>query len=130
MPRLVLRPLLALVGAYHLALGAVMVLAPRTFFDDIATYGAYNDHYIRDVASFYLALGAVLLVAVARTSWQVPLLAFATVQYVLHVINHLWDVGDTDPGWIGPVNVVSLALIAVVLLWMLRGTRRPQAADN
>lgn len=129
MPRLVLRPLLALVGAYHLALGAVMVLAPRTFFDDIATYGAYNDHYIRDVASFYLALGAVLLVAVARASWQVPLLAFATVQYVLHVINHLWDVGDTDPGWIGPVNVVSLALIAVVLLWMLRGTRRPQAAD-
>ena len=129
MPRLVLRPLLALVGAYHLALGAVMVLAPRTFFNDIATYGAYNDHYIRDVASFYIALGAVLLVAVARTSWQVPLLAFATLQYVLHVINHLWDVGDTDPGWIGPVNVVSLALIAVVLLWMLRGTRRPPATD-
>ena len=129
MPRLVLRPLLALVGAYHLALGAVMVLAPRTFFNDIATYGAYNDHYIRDVASFYIALGAVLLVAVARTSWQVPLLAFATLQYVLHVINHLWDVGDTDPGWIGPVNLVSLALIAVVLLWMLRGTRRPPATD-
>ena len=129
MPRLVLRPLLALVGAYHLALGAVMVLAPRTFFNDIATYGAYNDHYIRDVASFYIARGAVLLVAVARTSWQVPLLAFATLQYVLHVINHLWDVGDTDPGWIGPVNLVSLALIAVVLLWMLRGTRRPPATD-
>lgn len=126
MPRLVLRPLLALVGAYHLAIGAVMVLAPRTFFDDIATYGAYNDHYIRDVATFYLALGAVLLVAVARTSWQVPLLAFATVQYALHVLNHLWDVSDTEPAWIGPANVVSLALIAVVLLWMLRATRRPQ----
>ena len=57
------------------------------------------------------------------------MLAFATLQYVLHVINHLWDVGDTDPGWIGPVNVVSLALIAVVLLWLLRGTRRPPATD-
>jgi lysylphosphatidylglycerol synthetase-like protein (DUF2156 family) len=130
MPRLVLRPLLALAGAYHLALGAVMVLAPRTFFDDLATYGAYNDHYIRDVATFYLALGAVLLVAVARTSWQVPLLAFAAVQYVFHVLNHLWDVGDTEPAWIGPANLVSLALIAVVLLWMLRGTRQPQTTDN
>jgi hypothetical protein len=127
MPRLALRPLLALVGAYHLALGAVMVLAPRTFFDDIATYGAYNDHYIRDIATFYLALGAVLLIAVARTAWQVPLLVFATVQYALHVLNHLWDVGDTEPAWIGPVNLVSLTLICVVLFWLLRGVRRNQA---
>ena len=127
MTRFALRPLLALVGAYHLALGAFMVLAPRTFFDDIATYGAYNDHYIRDIATFYLALGAVLLVAVARTAWQAPLLVFAIVQYALHVLNHVWDVGDTNPGWIGPANLVSLALICVVLVWMLRGLRRSQA---
>ena len=121
MHRLALRPLLALLGVYHLLLGVAMVGAPRTFFDDVATYGAFNDHYIRDVASFYLALGAVMLVAVARTSWQVPLLAFATLQYALHVLNHLWDVGDADPGWLGPANLVSLALIGAVLLWLLRG---------
>ena len=40
----------------------------------------------------------MLLVAVARTSWQVPLLVFALLQYALHVINHLWDVADSDPG--------------------------------
>lgn len=130
MSRLALRPLLALVGAYHLALGAVMVLAPRTFFDDIAAYGAYNDHYIRDVATFYVALGAVLLIAVARTAWQVPLLAFATIQYALHVLNHLWDVGDTEPTWIGPVNLVSLTLICVVLFWLLRGVRASHATTQ
>jgi hypothetical protein len=121
MHRLALRPLLALLGVYHLLLGVAMVAAPRTFFDDVATYGAFNDHYIRDVATFYLALGAVLLVAVAKTSWQTPLLAFAALQYALHVFNHLWDISDTDPGWLGPANAAALALIAAVLLWLLRG---------
>ena len=123
MHRIALRPILALLGVYHLGLGVVMVLAPRTFFDEIASYGAFNDHYIRDVASFYLALGAVLLVAVARASWQVPLLVFALLQYALHVINHLWDIADAEPSWIGPANVASLALIAIVIVWLLRGGR-------
>lgn len=129
MHRIALRPLLALLGAYHLLLGVAMVAAPRTFFDDVATYGAFNDHYIRDVATFYLALGAVMLVAVARTSWQAPLLAFATLQYALHVVNHLWDIGDTDPGWLGPANAVALALIGALLFWLLRGGRE-RAGDG
>ena len=128
MHRIALRPLLALLGVYHLLLGAAMVVAPRTFFDDVATYGAFNDHYIRDVASFYLALGAVMLVAVAKTSWQTPLLAFATLQYALHVLNHLWDIGDTDPSWLGPANAASLALIGAVLFWLLRGGRATRGA--
>ena len=123
MHRIALRPLLALLGAYHLLLGVAMVAAPRTFFDDVATYGAFNDHYIRDVATFYLALGVVMLVAVAKASWQTPLLAFATLQYVLHVLNHLWDISDTDPGWLGPANAAALALIAALLFWLLRGGR-------
>ena len=68
MHRLVLRPILAILGLYHLLLGVAMVAAPRTFFDEVATYGVFNDHYIRDVASFYLALGIVMLVAVAKVS--------------------------------------------------------------
>src|SRR5665809_1350 len=124
MHRLALRPLLAILGLYHLLLGVAMVAAPRTFFDDVATYGAFNDHYIRDVASFYLALGVVMLVAVAKVSWQTPLLAFATLQYAFHLLNHLWDVSDTDPGWLGPANAAALALIGAVLFWLLRGGDR------
>ena len=130
MHRIALRPLLALLGAYHLLLGVAMVAAPRTFFDDVATYGAFNDHYIRDVASFYLALGVVMLVAVAKVSWQTPLLAFATLQYALHLVNHLWDVSDTDPGWLGPANAVALALIGALLFWLLRGGRERADGDR
>ena len=124
MQRIALRPVLGLLGAYHLLIGAVMVIAPRRFFDEIANYGAYNDHYIRDVATFYLALGGCLLVAVARPAWRVPLLTFALVQYALHVLNHLWDVADGEPAWIGPANVVALALIAAVTAWLVRATPR------
>jgi len=124
MQRIALRPVLALLGVYHLLLGAVMVIAPRTFFDEIAHYGVYNDHYIRDVATFYLALGGCLLVAVGRASWQVPLLTFALVQYALHVLNHVWDVADAEPAWIGPANLVSLALIAVLIGWLVRASPR------
>ena len=130
MHRLALRPILAILGLYHLLLGVAMVAAPRTFFDDVATYGAFNDHYIRDVASFYLALGVVLLVAVAKVSWQTPLLAFATLQYALHLLNHLWDVSDTDPGWLGPANAAALALIGALLFWLLRGGREQVVAAS
>jgi hypothetical protein len=121
---LALRPLLLVVGAYHVALGALMVAAPRTFFDEVGPYPPYNDHYIRDTATIYLALGAVLMIAAARRSWQVPLLVLALVQYALHVLNHVWDVSDTDPAWLGPANLVTLTLIAAALWWLLRRAKQ------
>lgn len=120
---LALRPLLLALGAYHLALGAFMVIAPRTFYDEIAAYPPYNDHFIRDISTFYLALGALLVVAAARRAWQVPLLVLALVQYALHVLNHVWDVSDTEPGWIGPFNLVTLGLLTAALWWLLRRAR-------
>jgi hypothetical protein len=132
--RLALRPLLLLAGAYHLLLGVFMVAAPRTFFDEIAAYGPYNDHYIRDNASIYLAMGVMLLLAAARRSWQVPVLFFCLVQYGFHILNHVWDVSDADPSWLGPMNLVVLLLIGAGLWWLWRqaGTQerevRPRAA--
>ena len=43
----------------------------------------------------------------------------ALVQNTLHVVNHLIDIGDADPEWLGPANFVSLALTSVLLAWML-----------
>ena len=122
MHRLVLRPILALLGLYHLLLGVAMVAAPRTFFDDVATYGAFNDHYIRDVAT--------LLPRARRRccSWRSRrrpgrrrCWRSRHSSTRLHVLNHLWDISDTDPGWLGPANAAALALIGAVLLWLLRG---------
>jgi hypothetical protein len=104
----------------QLLLGLLLWLAPGFFFDEIGPYPPRNDHYMADLATFYLALGAVALVAVRRPSWRVPVLAFALVHYTLHSLNHLIDIGDADPSWLGPANFVSLLLTALLLGWMLR----------
>ena len=115
-----MRNLLLVLGAYHLALGLLMVAAPGTFFDEIGGYGVQNDHYIRDNATIYLAFGVALLLAAGRPPWRAPILAVVGLQYGLHVINHVVDVGESDPGWQGPFAVVSLALLGGLIVWLWR----------
>jgi hypothetical protein len=104
-------------------LGLLLWLTPGFFYDSIGPYGARNDHYMADVATWYLALGAVALVALRRESWRIPVIALAFVQYALHSLNHLIDVGEADPGWLGPASLVSLALTTILLGAMLRSPR-------
>jgi hypothetical protein len=117
-----LRPILLILGVSQLALGAFLAIAPGTFFEALADFGVRNDHFLRDVATFYLALGVVLLVAVDRPAWRTPVLAFGAIQYGLHALNHLLDIADADPGWIGPFDFVSLAAVAAVFLYALRAS--------
>ena len=117
-------PALILLGGGHLVLGGLMAAAPETFFDSFADYGVRNDHYIRDLSTFYLALGAVQLVAAGRSAWRVPVLSFTAAEYVLHVVNHTVDVGEADPAWVGPANLISLAAVMVVVVVLLRASRR------
>jgi hypothetical protein len=115
-----MRILLIAFAVGQLVLGLLLWLAPGFFYDEIGPYGARNDHYMADVGTFYLALGAVLLLAVRRATWRIPLLAFAVIQYGLHSLNHLIDIGESDPSWLGPANFASLLLTTWLLGWMLR----------
>jgi hypothetical protein len=115
-----MRVLLIAFAALQLALGLLLWLAPEFFFDQIGPYPPRNDHYMADLATFYLALGGAALVAVSRPRWRVPVLGLALIQYALHALNHLIDIGDAQTAWLGPANFVSLLLTAGVLAWMLR----------
>jgi hypothetical protein len=115
--------LLALFGGGQLVLGLLLWFTPGFFFDEIGPYGVRNDHYLGDLATWYLALGAVTLVAVRRTGWRIPVLALAFVQYALHSVNHLIDIGHAHPEWLGPANFASLVLTTVLLAWMLNSER-------
>jgi hypothetical protein len=120
----------ALLGTFagvQVLIGALLWLVPGFFHDEIGPYGARNDHYMGDLATWYLALGAALFVAVRRVSWRVPVLAFSFVHYALHSLNHLIDVGEADPSWLGPANLVSLVLATGLLAWMLRTEQREAA---
>jgi len=113
-----LKPLLLIVGGIQLATGLLMAIDPGTFFEEIGPYGVQNDHYIRDAATFTLALGMVLTVAAFRPRWRVAAIAGALFQFALHAINHLVDIGEADPERLGPTNFVLLALGAALLGWM------------
>ena len=120
-----MRPLLIAFGAGQLVLGLLLWLTPGFFYDEIGPYAPRNDHYMADLATFYLALGAVALASVSRERWRVPVLTLALVQYGLHSLNHLIDIGESDPGWLGPANFASLLLTTVLLGWMLTREREP-----
>ena len=115
-----MRLLLTVFAVVQVVLGLLLWITPGFFYDEIGPFGARNDHYMADVATFYLALGTAVLVSVRRVSWRVPVLVLALVQYTLHALNHLIDIGESDPGWLGPADFVSLTLTAVLLAWMLR----------
>jgi hypothetical protein len=120
-----MKPLLAVFAAVQLVLGLLLWLTPGFFFDEIGPYGVRNDHYMGDLATWYIALGAATLVAVRDARWRVPVLAVALLQNTLHVVNHAIDVGNADPEWLGPANLVSLALTSLLLAWMLKVAREP-----
>ena len=111
---------LAAFGIFNLGQGAFMAAAPGIFFDEIGPFGIQNDHYIRDLASWYLALGAGLVVAVRRSSWRVPALALALLQFALHSINHLIDIDEANPSWLGVADFIALVVGAVLLLGLLK----------
>jgi hypothetical protein len=114
------RALLIAFAVAQLVIGLLLWLTPGFFFEEIGPYGVRNDHYMGDLATWYLASGVAVLAAVPRPAWRVPVLFLVAVQYALHSLNHLIDVGEADPGWLGPANLVALALATVLLGWMLR----------
>ena len=92
-------------AAYHFAIAALMIFAPHTFFTAIGPFGVQNDHYLRDTATFNLAFGASLAIAYRRVSWRTPILCCVALQFALHAVNHLADIGAAHPHWLGTVRL-------------------------
>lgn len=120
----IVRAALLALGIYQLGLGGLMALAPATFYDLLGPFGSYNAHYVRDAATWELTLAAGALVAAARAAWRVPVLALALVHTVLHALNHLLDVGEADPSWVGVFVLAGLTALAAALAWLTARAHR------
>lgn len=124
---------IAFFAVYHLVLALFMAIAPHAFYKDVGPFGALNEHYIRDVATYNAAIGAALFVSVRRHSWRVPVLALTTLQFALHSINHLVDIGAAHPAWNGYFDFFSLALgtaLLARLLWLAQQEASAQPAHT
>jgi hypothetical protein len=113
-----LRSIIALLGLGQLAFACWIMFATQSFGETVASFDGFNTHDLRDFATFYLALGFVLLVAAVRPAWRFPLLVLAALENAFHTINHAVDVGDSDPSWLGPIELTALLLATALFSWL------------
>ncbi|QZH69448.1 DUF4345 family protein [Mycolicibacterium farcinogenes] len=107
--------LLTVLGAYFVIQGALMTIAPPWFFEYVGPYGEANSHYIRDNGAMSLAIGIGALLTIVRPQARQLMLIVITVQFWLHTVSHLIDVGNAEPYLYGPVELVLLVLTAIAL---------------
>src|SRR4051794_1966914 len=112
---------LVVLAVSQLFLGLWMIIDPSSFFDHVGGFGRQNDHYIRDNATWALAMGVVALIAVWRASWRLPVLVFAAIQFTLHTVNHIADADKAVASTNGAADAVELgigALLLAALAWL------------
>src|SRR3954464_12025361 len=107
---------LVVLAATQLALAGWMIFDPGSFHTHLGDFGPRNDHYLRDIATWELALGAAALIAVGRPTWRLPVLTLAALQFTFPTINHIAaaDIGRGSTS--GAMDAVSLAVGAVVFI--------------
>jgi hypothetical protein len=126
-----MRAVLVVLGILQIASGALALVAPGTFYDEIGRYGVENSHYVGDVGAFVLAFGVAVLIAAQRPAWRVPVLVLGVLWYGLHAINHVFDVGDARSDARGIVDTLYIGLGALLfgyLAWAAARLQAPEAA--
>jgi hypothetical protein len=119
-----LQVVLALLGAINAVLGALALIAPDSFFDQIGRYGVENSHYVGDVGAFTLAYGLALLVAIRVPSWRVPVLALGAIWFGFHALNHAFDTGQARSEARGWGDTIAIAAGGVLLAYLARVSAR------
>ena len=122
-----LKAVLIVLGVVQAASGALALVAPGTFFDEVGRYGVENKHYVGDVGAFVLAFGIAVLVAAQRPSWRVPVLALGALWSGLHVVNHVFDVGEARSDARGVFDAVYLGIVGLLYAYLAWAAARLQA---
>ncbi len=121
---------LAAFGVTELAIGITQGVAPHAFYTAIGPFGPFNAHYSRDVATFEIAIGIALLLALSRPAWRVPVLAVATLQFALHSLNHLLDINGAHSAWAGYFDFATLSIATLTLWWLARLAARERDSQQ
>ena len=113
------RAITALGAAFFLVVGLWALIAPRSFYEVLATYPPYNEHLFHDIGAFQIGLGVTGFVGLVRPDGLGSALAGLTSAAVLHTLSHILDrdLGGraTDPWSLGLLALVlALASIAYV----------------
>jgi hypothetical protein len=121
-----LRAILFVIAVWHVVTGAMALIVPDTFFDQIGHYGVENSHYVGDVGAFMLAFGVAAGLAIVRPSWRAPILWLGALWYGFHAINHAFDTGEAKSEARGWSDTLLLAFGGVASAWLARVSERLQ----
>ena len=102
-------------GAGFVALGAWAMVDPRSFFDAVATFEPYNQHFLQDIGAFQAGLGVVLLLAgvPVRADGLAVALFGVGVGAALHTVSH---VVGRDLGGAPETDIPVFTVMAILLL--------------
>ncbi|MDQ3779257.1 MAG: hypothetical protein M3354_01735 [Chloroflexota bacterium] len=102
-------------GVSFVGLGLWAIVDPRTFFDALATFEPYNQHFLQDIGAFQIGLGVVLLLAgtIRRSDGLTVALIGVGVGATCHVVSHI--VGR-DLGGTPEIDIPIFAVMAILLL--------------
>jgi hypothetical protein len=125
-----LRTAIGVLGGFHVLVGLYQLLLPGSIFHRIGNYGLENTHYVGDVASFTIAFGIALLLAVGRSSWRTPVLAVGALWYAFHAANHLFDIGEATSTARGVIDTLLLAIGAALLAWLASVAERDRRPEG
>lgn len=104
-------------GAGLVGLGAWAMVDPRSFFEALAAFEPYNQHFLQDIGAFQIGLGLVLLLAgvPARADGLTVALVGVGVGAALHAVSHVIgaDLGGTPARDIPVFAGMAVLLLAV-----------------
>lgn len=111
-------------GLVYLFSGVALLAAPVWFFETIGNYPPFNRHYLGDVGSFLLPLGAGLLVAAKDLTKHRSLIIVAVAGSILHALNHLYDAilsRESVAHWL--TDTIPLIALGLFLLFAVRALK-------
>ncbi|MBF8290260.1 MAG: hypothetical protein HW391_1228 [Chloroflexi bacterium] len=113
-------------GAGLVLLGAWAMVDPNSFFEVLARFEPYNQHFLQDIGAFQIGLGMVLLLAglLVRPDGLTVALLGVGVGAALHAVSHVLG---RDLGGVPERDIPSFAVLAAALLtagwWRWRDVR-------
>lgn len=100
-------------AAVFLFFGLWPLLDPMDFYEEVADFPPYNEHFLHDIGAFQVGLGVTLLLALFwRSDALLVALAGSGVAAALHVWAHM---ADEEQGGSGS-DTIFLGVVAALLL--------------
>lgn len=107
---------IAVLAVINIGTALWIAVDARSFFDNVGPFGAYNAHYLGDVAAFQAGIGLGLAASLIWPALRPGALVTAALFTGIHALNHWLDVNEAHAGSdAGIVDAVSLTLLTVVI---------------